>query len=219
MRGRCLFITGLLGILISGCASTPQQVQLPPTTIVSPKIEQPPEHSLFTESSPEAHLFADHKAYQVGDTIIVRVVENAQAYNKAVTKTSRKSSMGGGINNFFGIDISKETSLSANSNNSFQGTGETSRQEKLVATLAAQVVKVFPNGNLLIEGRRDLVINNERRYMIIRGIVRPEDISPDNVVLSTSIANAEVIYTGRGAIADKQKPGWFMRVLDNIWPF
>ncbi len=210
----------VLSLFWTNCAQRAPMVRAPsPINIVPPQPESPPKHSLFTESSPQSRLFADHKAYQVGDVIVVQVLESAQAYNKAQTKTSRQSSAGGGISNFFGINLSKETSLSANTNNSFQGSGETSRQEKLVTTFAAQVIKVFPNGNLLIQGRRDLVINSERRYIIIRGVVRPEDISPNNTVLSTSIANAEVVYTGRGAVSDKQKPGWFIRIFDNIWPF
>ncbi len=210
----------VLSLFWANCAQRAPMVRTPsPINIVPPQPESPPKHSLFTESSPQSRLFADHKAYQVGDVIVVKVLESAQAYNKAQTKTFRQSSAGGGISNFFGINLSKETSLSANTNNSFQGSGETSRQEKLVTTFAAQVIKVFPNGNLLIQGRRDLVINSERRYIIIRGVVRPEDISPNNTVLSTSIANAEVVYTGRGAVSDKQKPGWFIRIFDNIWPF
>jgi len=156
---------------------------------------------------------------QVGDVITIKVVESAVATKKAQTKTSRKSSIGGAINNFFSINLKNESSISADYENAFEGAGSTSRSDKLITTISAQVIKVFPNGNMMIEGKRDLIINNERRCVVLRGIVRPQDISPNNEVLSTYIANAQIFYKGKGVVSDKQRPGWFIRIFDNIWPF
>jgi len=225
MQGRQIIFLSLLFLaLIAGCASTSKTRPYPPpvsTNVAIPASKPYSEYSLCTDKSPQVKLFADHRAFQVGDTLTVQVVESAIAYNKAQTKTSRSSKASGGVDKFFGIDLADKipASFSTNTSNSFQGKGETTRSEKLVTTFAVQVVQVLPNGNLVVEGRRDLVVNNERRYMILRGVVRPEDISTNNVVLSTNIANAEIVYSGKGVVADKQKPGWFIRILDNVWPF
>ena len=222
-KEKIIFLGLILIVLITGCA-TPKSSSYPPpvNTNVNVPVSKPySEYSLCTDTSPQVKLFADHRAFQVGDTLTVQVVESAVAYKKAQTKTSKTSTASGGVDKFFGLDLTDKipTSFSTSTNNSFQGKGETTRSEKLVTTFAVQVVQVLPNGNLVVEGRRDLVVNNERRYMILRGIVRPEDISTNNVVLSTDIANAEIVYSGKGVVADKQKPGWFIRILDNVWPF
>jgi flagellar L-ring protein precursor FlgH len=89
----------------------------------------------------------------------------------------------------------------------------------LQARLTARVVRVLDNGNLLIEGRRQLTLNAEDQFIVITGVIRPEDIAADNWVLSSNIADARILYTGSGVLADKQHPGWMTRALDWVWPF
>jgi len=204
----------ILVVLCLSCATTKETTTLPPVSLPQPVSEYP-----LWQGSPQASLFSDHRAMQVGDVITIKVVESAVATKKAQTKTSRKSSIGGAINNFFSINLKDESSISADYENAFEGAGSTSRSDKLITTISAQVIKVFPNGNMMIEGKRDLIINNERRCVVLRGIVRPQDISPNNEVLSTYIANAQIFYKGKGVVSDKQRPGWFIRIFDNIWPF
>lgn len=81
------------------------------------------------------------------------------------------------------------------------------------------VVKVLPNGNLYISGKREIKVNNELQYITISGIVRPEDVSTSNEVASTYVADARVAYSGVGPISDKQSPGWLGRIVDHAWPF
>jgi flagellar L-ring protein precursor FlgH len=81
------------------------------------------------------------------------------------------------------------------------------------------VIKVFPNGNLLINGKREIKVNNEAQYIALSGIVRPEDITSTNEVSSTYVADAQIYYSGVGPVADKQKPGWMGKVVDHVWPF
>jgi flagellar L-ring protein precursor FlgH len=77
----------------------------------------------------------------------------------------------------------------------------------------------MPNGNLVIDGRREVIVNNETQLLYVTGIVRPEDIGPGNTVLSSYIADAKITYTGSGVVSDKQRVGWFVRLIDKIWPF
>jgi len=87
------------------------------------------------------------------------------------------------------------------------------------ATISARVMEVLDNGNLSIEGRRQLTVNEEDQFIIITGIIRPEDITADNVIESQFIADARIVYTGKGVINDKMRPGWLTRILDWVWPF
>jgi flagellar L-ring protein precursor FlgH len=77
----------------------------------------------------------------------------------------------------------------------------------------------MPNGNLVIESRKDITINREKQILVLRGMIRPEDIGNDNTVLSSRVADSEVYYVGDGVIQDKQGPGWLVRFLDKAWPF
>ena len=78
---------------------------------------------------------------------------------------------------------------------------------------------LFPNGNLRIAGKREVVINNERQILILTGVIRPEDIQANNTIQSTYVADAKIILTGQGVAQEKQHPGWMARVLDEVWPF
>jgi flagellar L-ring protein precursor FlgH len=109
--------------------------------------------------------------------------------------------------------------LNASNSSKFAGSGSTSRQENLNATITARVVDVMTNGNLLIEGRRNIKVNEEDQIIILEGTIRSRDIALDNTVNSIYIADARISYAGRGIISDRQSPGWLMNFLDKIWPF
>jgi flagellar L-ring protein precursor FlgH len=81
------------------------------------------------------------------------------------------------------------------------------------------VIKVYPNGNLKIRGGKSVTVNNENQIIYLTGIVRSYDVTADNTVDSGDILNAQISYTGKGALSDKQKPGWLMRIFDHTWPF
>jgi flagellar L-ring protein precursor FlgH len=182
--------------------------------------------SLWTES--QGGLFYDHKARNVGDIVTVAIYEQASASKEASTATGRDSSASADITKFFGLEtnltnlnsaIDPTNLIDVGYTNNFSGTGKTSRKEDLIATLTTRVVEVFPNGNLRIAGGKTVTVNNEDQIIRLAGIIRQEDISPTNVVDSQYILDANIEYTGNGVISDKQKPGWMVRILDNVWPF
>ena len=168
--------------------------------------------SLFAASEQDT-LFSDSRARRVGDIVVVKLVENTKAQNKAETTANKKGAndyqvgalMGQGSHGFI----------------PFLGLGPTNRvgTPAVTTSLAARVIRVLPGGLLQIEGAREIRVNEETEYMVVRGMVRAKDVSADNSVLSTQIADASIEYYGRGVLADKQKPGWFTRLMDNIWPF
>jgi flagellar L-ring protein precursor FlgH len=101
----------------------------------------------------------------------------------------------------------------------FDGKGTSDREGYISAYITASVVKVLPNGNLYINGMREIKVNNELQYITLAGIIRPVDISTSNEIVSTYIADARITYSGVGVVADKQHPGWLTRVMDYVWPF
>jgi flagellar basal body L-ring protein FlgH len=102
---------------------------------------------------------------------------------------------------------------------SFEGKGSTSRATTLETNLSARVIDVLPNGYLVVEGMREIHLNNENQSIHLTGIVRPEDISSNNIVLSSSIAQMSVRVQGRGFVSQPIKPGWLYRILNGILPF
>jgi len=170
----------------------------------------------------------DVKARRRGDIVTIVISETASASKDAKTGTSRDSSVKAGMPSMLGLentgifknnfaDLAKI--INATSNTSFSGSGSTSRQENLNATITARVVDVMPNGNLLIEGHRNIKVNEEDQIIILEGTIRSRDIALDNTVNSIYIADARISYAGRGIISDQQSRGWLMGIFEKIWPF
>jgi flagellar L-ring protein FlgH len=195
---------------------------------VEQAVATPTEGSLWVERGGLSEMFINNKARRVGDIITIAIVENSSASNKASTNTGRASELSVGLTNFFNLEkefpsdsrfFNPFAPATGSYNNTFDGTGSTVRSGALSAYITARIVQVLPNGNLLIEGNREVRVNNENQVITLTGMVRPRDISGDNVIQSTFIADARINYSGTGVINDEQRPGWLMRLIDNIWPF
>ncbi len=172
----------------------------------------------------QVFFYRDRKALQVGDSLTIRIVETAEASNGADTNSSRKSAINGKLNALLGLQgalaRSELTNLvDASSSNSHAGSGLTSRQGRLTASMTAVVKEVLPNGNLIIQGRRSVLVNHEEQFMTLTGMVRPEDVGRDNVVFSTQVADARIAFGGIGIVADKQRSGWGTWLFDWLFPF
>ena len=217
----------LLLLLLSGCAV--ERTAIKTAGFEEPQPKPPADYSNGSIwQSTSAGLTDDLKARRRGDIITVVISETASASKEAKTGTSRDSTISAGIPRLMGLentgifknnfaDLSKI--LNASTNSSFKGSGSTSRQENLNASITARVVDVQTNGNLMIEGRRNIRVNEEDQIIVLEGTVRSRDIAPDNTVNSIFVADARISYSGRGIISDRQSPGWLMNILDKIWPF
>lgn len=184
--------------------------------------------SLWQKEKGEKGLYSDIKAYERGDIVTVAIFESASANNEAETNTERESSASASMSSIFGLEnriekispgMDPTNLLQTEYGNSFDGTGETSREGELQATLTTRVVEVMPDGNLKIQGNKNITVNNESNIIRLSGIVRPEDIGAGNTVDSKYVLNSNIDYQGRGVISDKQGQGWLVRVMDNVWPF
>ena len=165
-------------------------------------------------------LFSDHKARHEGDIVTVLIIEQASASKTASTKTSRTSDRNGKFNGIFGMKYNPlSQGVGLNSSSKYEGSGSTSRTETLRAEVSALVTEVMPNGNLMVEGKREIQVNKENQIISVKGIVRPQDISPNNTVMSIYLVNPEIKYEGDGLISRQQNPGWLSRILDWLWIF
>lgn len=186
------------------------------------------EGSLWKEGGGLSEMFINAKARRVGDILTIAIVESSSASNKASTNTGRASELNVGLTSFFGLEqefpstkrfFNPFSPATGSFENSFDGTGSTIRSGALSASITARIIQVLPNGNFIIEGNREVRVNNENQIITLTGVVRPRDISAENVIQSTYIADARINYSGTGVINDEQRPGWLMRIIDNIWPF
>ena len=194
---------------------------LPPTAVVQ-------EGSLWNGGQPNG-LSADNRAANVGDLVTISITETSKASEIANTKTSRDSGVKVGITSLLGLsfpmkaftnkDVDVDTALEGTVGNVSGGEGKTERQSSFTSFLTARVIQVLPNRNLIIQGRRNMRINNETEIVTLTGIVRPDDIDRNNVVPSTKVADARVMISGAGVVSDKQRVGWGQRILDHVWPF
>ena len=185
--------------------------------------------SLWPGSKSDAHLFRDFRAYAAMDIITILVDENQEGKKKAETETEKKFSLTAGITEFFGVETAKwaanNTSLDptqlmvANTDQEFEGEGETTRSGSLKGKISAVVMEVLPNGLLRVEGTKIISVNAEEEVMVVSGLVRRRDIDSQNQVSSSRLANMRIDFYGRGLIADEQKPGWAARVINWVWPF
>ena len=216
-----------LALMLSGCVV--QQ-----TEVVSPSFDQqikPPTQNYSNGSIWQASTIAlteDGKARRIGDIVTIIVTETASASKEAATATGRSSKISAGIPNMLGLEESKIITsnfadlsklLNASASSSFDGSGSTSRKETLTATISAKVIDVLPNGNLKIEGRRNVKVNYEDQIVTVKGTIRQRDVTAENTINSIYVADAQISYSGEGIISDRQKPGWLMNVLDKLWPF
>lgn len=168
-------------------------------------------------------LLGDLRARRVNDLVTVHVVESVSALGSADSSLDKSSSASASLTNFFGLDSKlpswlDPTSLaSLGANTGFQGSGSTTRTAALSAVLTARVAEVLPNGDLALEGVREIDINGDRQILVLTGIVRVSNIGPGNVVPSTAIGQMRIRYFGRGLIKDNLSPGWLVRVLNKIF--
>ncbi len=219
----------IAAFMVTGCPSE-QKVNIRPDDVALPPIAkpQPAAGSIWAGESNNNLIFSGKKARYAGDIVTIIISETVAGGNKASTNTSRDTSTGAAVTSLLGIEnaiigsnasMGGKIGLGGTSTNALKGSGDTSRSSSLSASISARVLRVLDNGNLLIEGKRQLTVNAEDQYIIITGIIRPDDITGDNTVASQYIADARIIYTGDGVVNDKMRPGWLTRVVDWVWPF
>jgi flagellar L-ring protein precursor FlgH len=186
-------------------------------------------------------MFADKRAKRVGDIVTIVISETASLNNTLDLKTNKESKAGveGFVTNLLNqfitgipnallgkmqkpsdsVVIPSLPTLPVSGANSYNGGGEINNKQTISARAAVQVIDVLPNGNLVVEGTREISFSKERQFVTLHGIIRPYDIQPDNTVASSNVADAQVRVLSEGELTDAQKKGWLLKINDKINPF
>lgn len=218
----------VLTVPLNGCGMTRASQRTPESVAIvqptPPEIFAPSKGSIW-QTSRRNSMFEDNKARYVGDIVKVHILETATSTSKAKSDLKKDSTTGFGISSpnldtLLKIDPTKGVSLNAltqaTGNAQSKADGSNERAAQLKATISCLVTEVLGNGNLRIEGRRDITMDNENQFIIISGIVRPEDIDNKNSINSDMIADARIEYSGEGDQSDIQRPNIFFRALSTL---
>ena len=177
--------------------------------------------SLYSASGRLADSARDVRASEVNDIVTIVVNEAASAVVSGTSNSSRKSSVAASITGAYGITTPKLTNLlGATNDTELAGQGSTSRNLSLSTTISARVVEVQSNGNLVIEGTKDIGVNSDKQSITVHGVVRPADLSSANMVNSVQVANLTIKVTGKGVVGDAiRRPNFLYRFLLGLLPF
>jgi flagellar L-ring protein precursor FlgH len=200
-------LLGAVSLVSTGCASR--------SGAAAARRDGDPQPVVATTSrvAPPPSFFADRRGRDVGDMLTVLITEFSTVEATARTTTGKSESVSASVSH----SDNHLAAAAADLDNNFSGGGQIERTGKLVAKLAVTVSGVDGSGNLLVHGEQDIQINNERQRIRLEGIVRPEDIGPDNTIPSWRVSGAHIEFTGKGFLARKQAPGLLTRILSWFW--
>jgi flagellar L-ring protein precursor FlgH len=176
--------------------------------------------SIFQVSMGYTPLTSGARATSVGDIITIVLVERTQASKSNSADTSRSGSLGlsppttGVLSKLFSA-----SDVAMGGNNNFAGKGAATQSNALSGEITVTIAEVFPNGTMRVKGEKALTLNRGDEFIQISGLVRQADISPDNRIASTRVADAKIIYKGKGEIANASRQGWLQRFFSAISPF
>jgi len=174
-------------------------------------------------------FFPDPRARNVGDILTININIADQAAFNNQTDTTRTTSEASGVSNIFGMTklLPAGTStgstpsnlLSLGGSSSTVGNGSINRAENIVTEVAVSITQILPNGNFVISGKQQIRVNSEIREVSVQGVIRPEDIASDNTISSNQVAEARIIYGGKGSLSDIQTPRYGEQLIDILSPF
>jgi len=216
----CLLGMASTLLFLGGCA-IPERGEQTSYTATQPIYVRPapPSNGAIYQTGNALVLFEDIKARRVGDILTIVLNERTNAEKKADTTVDKSSASGIGVPKLFGQTVPElENSVSAN--HAFEAEGDSKQSNKLEGSIAVTVAQVLANGNLVVQGEKWITINHGEEFIRIRGIVRPMDIGPENTISSTKVADAQILYSGKGSLARANKPGWLTEFfLSPLMPF
>lgn len=230
---KILFVIMAASFFAAGCTPPKQNpTPMPVLTTPEPYEAEPANNpgSLFASSSSD-YLFDDNRARRVGDIVVVTVTETTKGKHTSNSKAEKQNDTSLTVSNFASSPLSAldvfgtkgnagtDPQIGSSMSNKFKSTGETKNESTLTASVACRVVRILPGNVLQVEGARQVRINDETQVLVVKGLLRQRDIGAGNTVESSYLADAQIEVYGRGILADKQRPGWLSRILDNVWPF
>jgi len=186
-----------------------------------PEVPPPPpaNGAIFQAGQGYAPLTSGTRAAAVGDVLTVVLVERMQGSTVNGVTTARDGSLGLTPPTTGPLSFFNPSDVSMGGNNEFDGQGRATQSNSLFGEISVTVAAVMPNGNLIVQGEKTMRINRGDEFIRVSGIVRATDIGPDNRVASTRIADARIVYSGRGEVARASRQGWLQRFFTIVSPF
>lgn len=219
-------ISVMLIALLSACAAGPEPLPddpaYAPVIPASTEIPKPNRGGIYRPDFSIA-LFEDRRATRVGDIISVILSERTQSSKTADTEITKESAISFDAGTVLGVaptlgDYNLQTEV--NQDRELTGEASSDQSNSLSGSIAVTVSEILPNGLLVVRGEKWMTFNRGEEYIRIRGLIRPEDVQPDNTILSTRLADARITYSGTGDLADANKQGWGSRFFNSeYWPF
>lgn len=213
-------------LLLVGCAQIPREplVQLPMTARADAQVRPvaPVNGAIYRTSFGALALFEDRRPRYVGDIVTIVVSENVNASKNSAANASRNGSASaelGLIPKIFGGLISSAQDASASGKNIISAKGDANAANTFNGVITVTVVEVLPNGNLLVSGEKQMLINQGTEFIRFSGVVNPRTVSGNNTVPSTQVADARIEYSAKGYIDEAQTMGWLQRIFLNVLPF
>jgi flagellar L-ring protein precursor FlgH len=208
---------------LGGCAAAERlsdRVPPIPPTLAEATAAPTPTGGLFYPTGGAALTLAeDRRARRVGDLITIRLVERIQAEKSVEQGGSRNSSRSVDLPDAFPFNRINEELFGGGANSRFAGSGDASQANRLTGEFTVMVVRVLPNGVLMVAGDRRIRLVRGEEQVQLTGLVRPEDVGPDNRIASTRVADAQLRFTGTGEVANQARQGWLNRFFNAIAPF
>ena len=197
--------------------------QYAPVDLKTVAYQPEPNGSIFQQGR-SVRLFEDSKAYRIGDLLSITLSESTDASKSAETNTEKDDELDtsvtillGGVPTYNGKSV---TNNSLEASREFEGSGDSAQSNSLRGEIAVMVTDILPGGTLAVRGEKIIGLNQGSEFIRISGLVRPQDISAENIVLSRKIANARIYYGGGGVIAESNTKGWLSRLFDSpMFPF
>lgn len=215
-----LLTAGIL-LVVSACSTMPDKGESYAPPAAAPLASVPASSGAIYQAGVDLRLFEDLKAARVGDILTIRLVEQTAASKNSATSTAKATEATLANPTLFGRAPTKggvplfEGSLSGDS--TFDGAGSSSQSNSLVGDITVTVVERFPNGNLRIRGEKWVTLNQGKEFIQLSGIIRPFDIEPDNSILSSKVADAQIAYSSKGVLASANKMGLIARFFNSVF--
>jgi len=213
----------LAAIVAAGCSTVPPTNVHQPMT-ARPELQARPEPvdgAIFQDGTARLLLFSDRRARFVGDTIMVTIEERLQASNTTSSGASREGAISARVPTISGVPgrTFQGLGIDASSSNTHAGSGGASTNNILTGSVAVTVIEVYPNGNLLVSGEKQVAIGQNTEYIRFSGVVNPTNVTAGNTVSSTRVADARIEFRGSGYISEAQRMAWLARLFLTFLPF
>ena len=218
-----LILVASLAAVLAGCVTTTPAtaVHQPMTARPEPRNYTPPTNGAIYNVASARPLFEDRRARFIGDTLTINIAEKTAASKISENKTDRSQTVAASVPSLAGLPVRalEGTTVNASNANTFNGKGQNNSSNDFTGTITVTVIEVYPNGNLLVSGEKQIGLKEGEEFIRFSGVVNPNNVTSANTVTSTQVADARIEYKANGFLDSAQVMGWLGRFFLTVLPF